>query len=102
MDNIDFSFIRTLRLKKGMSAEELAKLAKLTRATAVKIEKGGGYPTMATIESLAGIFGLLPSELIRMAEVARCEKAATKTMSRGGIRGQHIYYPNFEMFHFHA
>lgn len=99
---MDFSFIRTLRLKRGKSAEDLANAANLTRATITKLENGSGNPTIATIESLARFFGLLPSELIQMAEVGRCEKATTRTMTRGGVEGRHICYPDFEIFHYHA
>ncbi|WP_449240940.1 helix-turn-helix domain-containing protein [Desulfoscipio gibsoniae] len=107
MKNLDFSIIRNLRMKRGMSAEELAKAANLTRATIAKIENGGGNPTMDTIEALAGTFQLLPSELVQMAEIARFEETRTEPVKNyegfeGAIEGKHLIFSDFGMFHIHA
>lgn len=102
MAGFDFSIIRTLRLKQGLSAEDLARAAKLTRATITKIEAGGGNPTMGTIEALAGIFHLLPSELVRMAEVSRCEEAMGTQIQAEGITGRHVRLSHCELFHLRA
>lgn len=102
MDNFDFTIIRTLRVKRGMSAEDLARAANLTRATIAKIEAGGGNPTMGTIRALAHTFHLLPSELVRMAEVSRCEQATGRHIQSKGITGRHVRLSNFELFHLHA
>lgn len=102
MAGFDFSIIRTLRMKQGLSAEELARAANLTRATIAKIEAGGGNPTMGTIEALAGIFHLLPSELVRMAEVSRCEEAMGTPVRAKGITGRHVRLSHFELFHLRA
>ena len=83
MSKFDFSIIRTLRMKWGLSAEELAKRANVTRATVAKIESGDGNPTIETIESLSNVFQLTSSELIRLAEVAQCETAVTKDIKTG-------------------
>lgn len=102
MRGFDFSIVRTLRMKRGMSAEELAKAANLTRATIAKIENGNVNPTMSTVEALAGVFQLMSSELVRMAEVACCEEAMIKPLKNESIEGKHIYFSNFEMFHIRA
>lgn len=46
----DFSVIRTLRLKRGLTAEQLAEKAGTMRVTVAKIEGGCGNPTLETIE----------------------------------------------------
>lgn len=102
MSNLDFSILRTLRVKKGLSAEDVAKASGLTRATVLKVEGANGNPTMSTVESLARYFDLSPSELIRMAENSSCEKAISQQMKRGEVEGQHISFRDFEMFYFHA
>lgn len=102
MKRFDFSVIRNLRMKRGMTAEELAKKANLTRATVAKIEGGSGNPTMGTIEAIAQVFQLLPSELVRIAEVARFEIAETQTFKTKHLSGIHIWFPNFEMYHIRA
>ena len=98
----DFSVIRNLRMKWGITAEELANRAGLTRATVAKIEAGDGNPTIETIEGLSRVFQLTSSELVRLAEVTQCETAQTKRFKRGNLSGAHIKFPNFEIFHIQA
>ena len=98
----DFSVMRNLRKKWGITAEELANRADLTRATVAKIESGDGNPTMETIESLSRAFQLTASELVRLAEVTQCETAQTKRFKRGKIAGTLAQFPNFEIFHIQA
>ena len=96
---LDFSIIRTIRKKYGLTVEELAHKANLTRMTVSKIETAKGNPTMETIEALAQVFQLAPSELIRMAEKTKAETATIKNYRTGGISGKRIVFPNFEIFH---
>ena len=102
MQRFDFSVIRTLRLKRGLTAEQLARKAGLTRATVSKIEAGEGNPTLETIDALSAVFQLSASELIRLAEVAQCERAAVQTFRAEGLEGFHIGFPNFEAFRIRA
>ena len=98
----DFSVIRTLRLKRGLSAEQLAKKAGMTRATITKIESGAGNPTLETIQALSSALHLASSELIRLAEVARCEEAVVKSFGDDAMNVDHIWFPNFEIYHIQA
>ena len=102
MKNFDFSVIRTLRLKRGLTAEQLAEKAGLTRATVSKIESGEGNPTLVTLDAISSVFQLSASELIRLSEIAQCEEAATQPFRSEGIEGAHIGFPNFEIFRIQA
>jgi transcriptional regulator with XRE-family HTH domain len=102
MSNFDFSVIKNLRKKWGMTAEELAQKATLTRATVSKIEGGDANPTIETIEALSRVFQLSPSELIRLAEVAHCEEASTRHFKTESLEGTHIAFTDFEMYHIRA
>ncbi len=102
MKKFDFSIIGTLRRKRGLTAEELARRANLTRATVSKIEGGEGNPTIETIEALSSVFQLTSSELIRLAEVAHCEAAQTKTFKTDRLEGAHIWFPDFEAYYIRA
>ena len=92
----DFSVIRTLRTKQGLTAEQLAQKAGMTRATIAKIENGDGNPTLDTIQALSSVFHLSSSELIRLAEVVRCEEPVVKAFQEKGMNVNHIWFPNFE------
>ncbi len=102
MKSFDFSIIRNLRKKWGLSAEELARRAGLTRGTIAKIEGKNGNPTIDTIEALSAVFHLSSSELIRLAEIAQAEVAITKPFKKGQFEGTHVWFPNFEMYHIRA
>jgi transcriptional regulator with XRE-family HTH domain len=102
MSTFDFSIIKTLRMKWGLTAEELAARAMVTRATVAKIESGNGNPTIETLAALSHVFQLPTSELIRMAEVSHCEKAETTAFTDGGLDGRHFRFPNFEIYHLTA
>ncbi|MBM9616172.1 helix-turn-helix domain-containing protein [Desulfobulbus rhabdoformis] len=97
--HFDFSIIRTLRLKRGFTAEHLAEKAGLTRATIAKIEGGEGNPTLDTIRTLSNVFQLSASELIRLAEVDQCEQAEITSFRDKGMDVDHIFFPGFEIFH---
>ena len=64
MKTFDFSIIKTLRMKWGLTAEELAARAGLTRATVAKIESGNGNPTIETIGAISRVVALSANELI--------------------------------------
>jgi XRE family transcriptional regulator, regulator of sulfur utilization len=98
----DFSVIRTLRLKKQLTAEQLAQKAGITRATIAKIEGGDGNPTLDTIRALSSVFQMPSSELIRLAEVARCEEPVVKSFGEKGIDVHHIWFPGFEIYRIRA
>ena len=102
MQKFDFSVIRNLRKKRGLTAEGLAKTANLTRATISKIEGGNANPTIETVEALSSVFQLSSSELIRLAEVAQCEAANTRFFETENLEGAHIWFPNFEIYHIRA
>ena len=102
MKTFDFSIIKTLRMKWGMTAEDLAARANITRATVAKIETGNGNPTIETLGALSRVFQISTSELIRMAEGSPCEEAATRPFVHAGLHGRHIKFPHFEMFHLKA
>lgn len=102
LSRFDFSVVRTLRMKRGLTADRLAKTAGLTRATIMKIEGGDGNPTLDTIESLSLVFNLSSSELIRLAEVAQCEQGTLNTFKKEGINVFYTWFPDFEICHVRA
>ena len=98
MTKFDFSIIKTLRAKAGLTAEELARRAEVTRATVAKLESGSGNPTMETIEALSRVFQLTSSELVRLAEVAQCEAGVTESFEFPNWEGMRTRFPNFELY----
>ncbi|MEF3698719.1 helix-turn-helix domain-containing protein [Desulfolutivibrio sp.] len=102
MGKFDFSVIRNLRKKKGITSDELARQAGLTRGTIAKIESRNSNPTIDTIEALSTVFQLTSSELIRIAETAQCDEAAARPFHEDRFEGIHLVFPNFEIYHLRA
>lgn len=102
MKEFDFSIIKTLRMKWGLTAEELAARAEVTRATVAKIESGNGNPTIETLAALSRVFQIPVSELIRTAESSLCEQGQCEPYNSEGIHGICIRFPNFELFRLKA
>lgn len=98
----DFSIIKTLRMKWGLSAEELAGRAGITRATVAKLESGNGNPTVDTICAVGKVFALSAAELIRMAETPGCEMFASSPYHQDGFDGILLKASNFEIYHLRA
>jgi len=56
--------VKLARVEKGLTQEELCKMAKIARATLIKVERGDFSPlTYNKIISLAGVLGKTPQEL---------------------------------------
>lgn len=94
----DFSVIKSLRKKRGLSGEELAEKAGLTRATVAKIEAGDGNPTVSTLESLAMALGLAGSQLLQLAEVGRLERPQITQVRRAHYQGRCYRLGELEFF----
>ena len=95
----DLSVVKNLRKKLGFSAEELAEKAGLTRGTVLKIEAGQGNPTLQTIEALARVLRLAPSELVRMTESEMAETGQRETFDQRGYQGARVRFGDFELYH---
>jgi transcriptional regulator with XRE-family HTH domain len=102
MKRFDFSLLKTLRLKKGLTAEQLASRANVTRATIAKIESGFDNPTVQTLDALARVFQLTTSDLVRMAEGARFDHAKVQNCTGEGYSGKRIFFDNLEIYHLKA
>lgn len=58
--------IKTLRIEKGWTQEELAEKSGVTYTTIIKLEQGVvDNPTLKTLESLAKVFEITLDELIK-------------------------------------
>jgi transcriptional regulator with XRE-family HTH domain len=98
----DFSILRNLRMKRGMTAEGLAQKANITRATVIKLESGKGNPTIETLSALGRVFQLEASQLVQMAESGTTESGLTNAYEEGGFTGIQVRFPGFEIYHLKA
>ena len=67
-EKYDFSVIRMLRHRYKMTIKELAEKCGLTYPTVESIETNKTFPTLKTIDALAGVFGISTSNLLSLCE----------------------------------
>jgi transcriptional regulator with XRE-family HTH domain len=99
MKNFDFSVIKSLRQKVDMTAGRLAEKARIARLTVAKIECGKGNPTVETVAALSEVFGMTPSELIRLAEKKNIEEAILRPFPVEGVSGTSLCFPDISLHH---
>lgn len=68
MDHRIAQRLRALRVERGWSLDELAKLSAVSRATLSRLENAEVSPTASVLGKLASAFGLTISRLMRMVE----------------------------------
>ncbi|KIX14285.1 helix-turn-helix domain-containing protein [Dethiosulfatarculus sandiegensis] len=98
-NNFDLTVIRNLRIKRGLTAEEMAGQANLTRSTVAKIESGRANPTLGTIGSIADVLGMSTTALLAMAETSRATLYQAEPFEMKGISGSRMVTPGTEIFH---
>jgi len=60
--------LRRLRHAKGLSQDDLAYEAEISRSYLSQLEKGGFYASLKIIGKLAAVLGVEPAELLRLPE----------------------------------
>lgn len=66
--NYDFSIIRTLRRHLDLTLEKLAKRANLTYSTVASVETNKTFPSLKTLDAIAGVLEIAVGKLISLAE----------------------------------
>ncbi len=102
LNRFDFSIVRNLRMKRGMTAEALAQKAGITRATIVKLESGKGNPTVETLGAIGRVFQLTASQLIQMAETCATESGSPTLFDQDGFQGFKTAFSGFEAYYLKA
>ncbi len=68
IEKYDFGIIRSLRMRKGWSIQDLAKKCDLTYVTVEAIEINKTFPSLRTLDQIAAAFGLSSSNLLSLCE----------------------------------
>ena len=70
--------IKSLRLARNLTQEDVAKAIGTTKTTYIKYEKGTQSPQLSTIEKLAKFYGMSPQEMISDQETDIDERLISK------------------------
>ena len=99
--NYDFGVIRSLRRRKKLTLEELAKISGLTYPTVASIENNKTSPSLSTLDALASALDTSVGSLVGLAEnhavltrQTRTVKAETLQKSELGL--ENLWVANFD------
>lgn len=95
--DFDFSLIRELRHKQGLSLEQVAEETMISYATLSRIESGRSQPNLQTIKRLANFLGLTPSSLLDLATVEKIERTKQKGVKLLQADRQGISFANLKL-----
>jgi transcriptional regulator with XRE-family HTH domain len=100
-ENYDFSIIRSLRQRKKLTLEELAKISGLTYPTVASIENNKASPSLNTLDALASALNISVSDLVGLAEnhealTRQTETIQAETLRSSGLGLESIWVANFD------
>ncbi|MEZ6196508.1 MAG: XRE family transcriptional regulator [Planctomycetota bacterium] len=84
----DFSCIRTLRQKRGLTIEKFAKVCGLSYAPISRIETNLIKPNLETLDKIASGLGITTYKLVAMAEKRDAERLEARASSAGAFSFQ--------------
>jgi len=82
------SEVRRLREEKGLSQEELAKSAAISRPGLIKLERGEVVPSIPILESVAAVLGADLADLIRTGYDRQAKATSTTAAELNHLVGQ--------------
>ena len=93
-DKYDFSVLRALRKRSSLSIAEVSEASGVSPAAISRLERNLTVPSLDTLYSTARVFGLHPSELLRLAEVGSAHRLTAESHSASGFRFTEVRYGN--------
>jgi transcriptional regulator with XRE-family HTH domain len=95
----DFSVLRDLRKRSGMSIEVLAEKSNVSPSIISKLERNCTTPEMDTLYKLAKIFHLTLSDLVSLAERKTSQRTGSEKYVSGDFHFERISYRNIRCMH---
>ena len=93
----DFSVLRELRQRAGVSIEAVARSTGLGVSTLARIETNQNLPSLTTLRLLADHFGLSPASLLEMVEPAVVELAQEELEHLGDVVRRGVTFPDVQL-----
>jgi transcriptional regulator with XRE-family HTH domain len=90
----DFSVLRTLRKRDGLTIAALSERSGVSPAVISKLERNQTSAELSTLFSLGRAFGLSATDLIGLAESHTAHRVRESVHTTGGIRFREIRYGN--------
>ncbi len=95
----DFSVLRELRKRAGLTIEETSSASGVSAAVISKIERNQTRAELETLFKLSRVFGLNAADLISLAESRTAQRQSAKKYESGAFTFQRVSYANMDAFH---
>lgn len=96
---LDFSIVRDLRKRSGMTLEEVSRSSGISIAGLSKLERNQSMVELNTLYRLARVFGLSASDLLNLAESCSAHHKASDRYESGPFEFEHISFKGVDCFH---
>jgi len=97
--SLDFSVVRSLRRREGLTLEELSRRSGLSISVLSKLERNQNLVELETLYRLARAFGLSASDLLSLAESVAAHPKTGKRYTSGPFEFEKISYQGIDCFH---
>jgi len=99
---LDFSIVREMRKRKGMTLADVSNLCGITIAGLSKLERNQNMIELDTLYRLARVFGLSATDLLNLAESCSATKKKQDTYVSGPFEFDRVSFKGIECFSAHA
>jgi len=98
----DFSVVRELRKREGMSIAELSRSSGVSAAVISKLERNQTQAELETLFKLSRVLGINVTDIIALAESRTAHRENATEHESGGFRFREIRYANIRCLSGHA
>lgn len=98
-DICDFSILRELRKRSGISIELLAQKSQVSASVISKLERNCSSAEMETLYKIAKVFNLTLSDLVSLAEKRTSQKKESERYISGDFHFERVSYGNIRCMH---
>lgn len=99
MDGFDFSVLRVLRRRAGLTQQEVSDRSGVSAAVISKLERNQSQGELGTLSRLARVYNMSTSELLGLTENVAGVRRTARAYDSGGFRFEVVRFPDVECFH---
>lgn len=90
----DFAVLRELRKRDNLSLVQMADRAGVSVAVLSKLERNQSQPSLETLFRVGRVFGMHPSDVLRLAESRGADRQEERSRTSGGFAFREVVYGN--------
>lgn len=99
IDHLDFSIVRDLRKREGLTLDDLSQRSGLSVSVLSKLERNQNLVELETLYRLARAFSLSASDLLALAESVSAHRKTAQRYRSGPFNFEKIAFQGLDCFH---